>query len=196
MAAMQTSDVKALLGITSTANDTQIAALIYPSAAFADEYCNYGLSRYIYHRDDVPITLTASSSSVFITNVASTSTTAPYPWISRDTVRVWSTDESKQYAEDRDYEIDYEAGTIVNLSNSTDGLSTGANVLIDFAFIDLSGNRKPAQVAVAQLVQGTITVKPGIASESAGPLSRSYTQDGIPLQVARTLKPFRRPVIR
>jgi hypothetical protein len=196
MAAMQTSDVKALLGITSTANDNQISMLLYPSAAFADEYCNYGLSRYIYHRDDVPIALTASSSAVFITNVASTSTTAPYPWISRDTVHVWSTDQSKQYAEDRDYEIDYEAGTIVNLSDSTDGLSTGANVLIDFAFIDLSGNRKPAQVAVAQLVQGTMIVKPGIASESAGPLSRSYTQDGIPLQVARMLKPFRRPVMR
>jgi hypothetical protein len=196
-AAMQTSDVKSLLGITSTNTDTQIAALLYPSASFADEYCNYGLSRFLYHRDDVTVALSASSSAAYITNLSSTtSTSAPFQWISRDTVVVWSSDASKRYEEDRDYEIDYEAGTIVPLEDSTNGTSTGANVLIDFAYVDLSGSRKAAQVAVAQLVWGTMNIKPGIASESAGPLSRSYIQDGIPPQVSRILKPFRRPVMK
>jgi hypothetical protein len=196
-AAMATSDVKAIMGITTTNNDTQISALLYPSASFADEYCNYGLSRFIYHRDDVTIALAVSSSPSYITNLSSTtSTSAPFQWISRDTVVVWSSDASKRYEEDRDYEIDYEAGTIVPLEDSTNGTSTGANVLIDFAYVDLSGSRKAAQVAVAQLVWGTVNIKPGIASESAGPLSRSYIQDGIPPQVSRILKPFRRPVMK
>lgn len=193
-AAMATSDVKAILDITSTSNDAQIGALLYPSAAFADEYCNYGLSRYLYHRDDVPVTLATSTAAVYITNLNSTTTT--FPWISRDTVVVWSTDEATRYEEDRDYEIDYEAGTIVPLAGSTNGTSSGGKVLIDFAFIDLSGNRKPAQVAIAQIIKADMSNPVGVASESAGPLSRTYTQNGIPPSVSNILKTFRRPHYR
>ncbi|MFA5212840.1 MAG: hypothetical protein WC406_05885 [Methanoregula sp.] len=201
-AAMATTDVKVILGITTTNNDTQIAALLYPSAAFADEYCNYGLSHYLYHRDDYLVDLRATSTApAMITNVTGSSTytttqTAPYQWLSRDTVKVWSTDDAKLYEEDRDYEIDYENGYIYPLAASTYGTSTGGNVLIDFAYIDLAGNRKPAQIAISQIVWADINIKPGIASESAGPLSRSYTQDGIPSQATRILKPFRRPVMK
>jgi hypothetical protein len=201
-AAMATSDVKALLGITTTNNDTQIAALLYPSAAFADEYCNYGLSKYLFHRDDYLAELAATSTTAkFITNVSGTSTytstqAAPYQWISPDTVKIWSTAEDKLYVEDRDYEIDYENGYIYPLAASTYGTSTGGNVLIDFAFIDLSGSRKSAQKAISQLVWTDINIKPGVASESAGPLSRSYVQNGIPPSVSNILKTFRRPMIR
>lgn len=201
-AAMQTSDVKTLLGITSTNNDSQIAALLYPSATFADEYCNFGLSHYLYHRDDYLVDLAATSTTPrCITNVTGSSTytstqTGPFCWISKDTVKVWSTDEAKLYEEDRDYEVDYENGTIVPLAASTYGTSTGGNVLIDFAFIDLSGSRKAAQKAIAQIVWTDINIKPGIASESVGPLSRSYTQSGIPVSAMALLKPFRRPVFK
>jgi hypothetical protein len=200
-AAMATSDVKALLGITTTNNDTEIGALLYPSAAFADEYCNYGLSRYVFHRDDYLVLLASSTTPTMITNVSGTSTfsstqTPPFSWVSRDTVIAQSTDSGKQYVENRDYEVDYENGFIYPLAASTYGTSTGGNILLDFAFVDLSGSRKAAQIAIAQLVWGTVNIKPGIASESAGPLSRSYTQDGIPPQVSRILKPFRRPVIK
>jgi len=198
-AAMATTDVKTLLGITSTANDTQIAALLYPSAAFADEYCNFGLSHYLYHRDGYLVDLAATSTTPrCITNVTGSSTytstqTGPFCWISKDTVKVWSTDEAKLYEEDRDYEVDYENGWIYPLAASTYGTSTGGNVLIDFAYIDLSGNRKAAQKAIAQVIWADVNIKPGIASESVGPLSRSYTQSGIPPIAASILKQFRRP---
>lgn len=201
-AAMATSDVKAILGITTTNNDAQIEALLYPAAAFADEYCNYGLSKFLMHRDDYLVLLNATSTTpAFITNVSGTSTytsteTAPYQWISKDTVRVWSTDESKLYDEDRDYEIDYESGYIYPLAASTYGTSTGGNVLIDFAFIDLSGNRKSARVAISQIVKADMSAKPGVASESAGPLSRSYLMSGIPTIAASILKVFRRPAYK
>jgi hypothetical protein len=200
-AAMATSDVKAILGITTTNNDAQIGALLYPSAAFADEYCNYGLSKFLMHRDDYLVLLASSTVATLITNVSGTSTytstqTAPFQWIAPDTVRVWSTDEGTQYEEDRDFEIDYENGHIYPLAGSTNGTSTGGNVLIDFAFIDLTGSRKAAQVAVSHLIGADIRGKPGIASESAGPLSRSYVLDGIPPSVSRMLKPFRRPVMK
>lgn len=200
-AAMATSDVKAILGITTTNNDTQIEALLYPSAAFADEYCNYGLSRFVMHRDDYLVELATSTSPATISNVSGTSTytsteIAQFMWISRDTVKVWSTDESKLYDEDRDYEIDYENGWIYPLEASTYGTSTGGNVLIDFAFIDLSGNRKPAQIAISHIIDSDVNNPRGVASESAGPLSRSYTQNGIPATASKTLKPFRRPVMK
>jgi hypothetical protein len=200
-AAMATSDVKAILGITTTNNDTQIGALLYPSAAFADEYCNYGLSHYLYHRDDYLVLLGTSTAPAMITNVSGTSTysstqTAPFQWISCDTVKVLSTDEGKIYEEDRDYEVDYENGYIFPLAGSTYGTSTGGNVLVDFAFIDLSGNRKPAQRAISQIIWSDVNIKPGIASESVGPLSRTYTQNGIPPSVMGILKPFRRPVFK
>ena len=200
-AAMATTDVKSLLGITSTNNDSQIAALLYPSATFADEYCNYGLSHYLYHRDDYLVLLASSTAATFITNVSGTSTysstqTAPYQWISRDTVRVMSTDEATIYEEDRDYEVDYENGYIYPLEASTNGTSTGGNVLIDFAFIDLSGNRRPAQAGISQIINAWINNPVGVASESVGPLSRSYVQVGVPPSAAGILKRFRRPVMK
>jgi hypothetical protein len=196
-AAMATSDVKAILGITTTNGDAQIGDLLYPSAAFADVYCNYGLSRFIQHRDGVYVTLGTSTALKYISNLAaSTAATAPYQWISPDTVLVVSSNGSETYEEDRDYEIDYEAGTICSLGGSTNGTSTGGDVLIDFAYIDLSGSRRAAQKAIAQIIWTDVNVKPGIASESAGPLSRSYTQNGIPPSAMMTLKPFRRPCIR
>ena len=200
-AAMATTDVKAILGITTTNNDTQIEALLYPSAAFADTYCNYGLSKFLTRRDDYLVLLASSTAPTTITNVSGTSTytstqTAPFCWISHDTVRVRSTDEAKLYDEDRDYEIDYENGWIYPLAASTYGTSTGGNTLIDFAYIDLSGNRKAAQKAIADIVSADMNSPKGVASESAGPLSRSYTQDGIPATATRILKPFRRPVMK
>ena len=199
MTVMQTSDVKAILGITSTAQDTQIGALLYPSAAYADEYCNYGLSRYIFHRDDVAIALAASSvtSSGYMANFAtSTLTSAPYQWISPDTVVVKSSDGATLYYENRDYEVDYENGTICYLAGSTNGTSAGASVLVDFAFIDLSGSRKAAQVAISHIVSADMTNPSGIASESVESISRSYTQSGMPMSAVSILKAFRRPVLR
>jgi hypothetical protein len=200
-AAMATSDVKAILGITTTNNDVQIGALLYPSAAFADEYCNYGLSKFLMHRDDYLVLLASSTVAALITNVSGTSTytstqIAPFQWIAPDTVRVWSTDEGAQYEENRDFEIDYENGHIYPLAGSTNGTSTGGNVLIDFAFIDLAGNRKAAQVSVSNLINGWINNPVGVASESVGPLSRSYVQDGIPPLVSGMLRQFRRPVVK
>ena len=199
MTVMQTSDVKAILGITSTAQDTQISALLYPSAAYADEYCNYGLSRYIFHRDDVAIALAASSvtSSGYMANFAtSTLSTAPYQWISPDTVVVKSSDGATLYYENRDYEVDYENGYICYLSGSTNGTSAGASVLVDFAFIDLSGSRKAAQVAISSIISADMNNPHGVASESVETISRSYTQSGMPMSAVSILKAFRRPVLR
>ena len=199
MTVMQTSDVKAYLGITSTAQDTQIGALLYPSAAYADEYCNYGLSRYIFHRDDVAIALAASSvsSSGYMANFAtSTLSSSPYQWISPDTVVVKSSDGSETYYEDRDYEVDYENGTICYLNGSTNGTSTGGSVLLDFAFVDLSGSRKAAQVAIAYVVQSGMNNPSGIASESVETISRTYTNSGMPMSAVSILKQFRRPVFK
>jgi hypothetical protein len=201
-AAMATSDVKGILGITTTNNDAQIGALLYPSAAFADEYCNFGLSKYLYHRDDYPVTLNATSTApALITNVSGSSTytstqAAPFQWISRDTVRVMSTDKGTVYEEDRDYEVDYESGYLYTLTASTNGTSTGGNVLVDFAYIDLSGNRKPAQAGISQIINAWINNPVGVASESVGPLSRSYVQVGVPPSAAGILKRFRRPVFK
>lgn len=188
-AAMATTDVKNVLGITSTTYDTQISALLYPSASFANEWCNGGLSRDLYHRDGVYVTLGTSTAAVTVTN--STVSGSTFQWLVGPVI-VYSSDEAKMYEEDRDYEIDYENGTIVPLAGSTYGTSTGGDVLVDFSYIDLTGARKGAQVAVAQMIWQDINSPVGVVSESAGPLSRSYSQDGLNPTVQRLLRPFRR----
>jgi len=174
------------LSTLTTTYDAYIQNNLFGMAKWADDYCNGGL-RYDFEPTDTQYTALAASS-------VSTSTSALImPWLA--SVVVFSSDEAKVYTEDHDYEIDYENGSLVYLANSTYGTSTGGYALVHYQFIYPQGG---AKAAVAQLIRYSMENDPSVASESIGPLSRTYTNANgdIPGPIKRMLNPYRKPLFR
>jgi hypothetical protein len=180
---MSVTDVKSILNISSTVYDDFISNNLYPMAVYVNDWTHNGLA---YDYDPTLTHYTTLSASS-----ASGSTAAVVqPWLIRDSVQVYSSTLSRHYNEDHDYEVNYEAGSLVYLAGSTNGSSTGGEALVYYSFINPTGG---AKVAIAQLLRMTWEAKPNVISESVGPLSRSYSQD-IPEPIRTLLKPYRKPV--
>jgi len=179
---MTMTEVKNILNLSATTYDTYITNNLYPMAVYANDYTNNGLS-YDFTPTDTQYTSLAASS-------VSTSTGALLmPWLVNGSVCVFSSDTAKVYTEDHDYEVDYENGSLVYLSDTTGGTSTGGYALVHYQFIYPTGG---AKIAIAQLLRNSWSNDPAITSESIGPLSRSYEYGDIPGPIKRMLNPYRK----
>lgn len=177
---MSVSEVKDILNITSTVYDAFIDANLYPMAVFANDWCNNGLA-YDYEPTDTHYTTLAASS------LSGTTAAVITPWLVHPVV-VFSSDNAKVYDEDHDYEVDYEKGSLVYLSGSTYGTSTGGYALVHYSVINPQGG---AKLAIAQLLRMSWEAKPNVVSESIGPLSRTYAGD-MPSPIVKLLRPYRK----
>lgn len=178
---MSVTETKDILNITSTIYDTFISNNLYPMAVYVNDYTHNGLAYDYVPTDTHYTTLTASS-------LSGSSAAVLTPWLINGSVVVFSSDNSVVYNEDHDYEINYKDGSLVYLSGSTYGTSTGGYALVHYSVINPTGG---AKVAIAQLLQMIWETKPTVVSESIGPLSRTYSGD-MPSPIVKLLRPYRK----
>ena len=181
---MTVDQVKAILNISTatTTYDTFFSNNLYEMAVYADDYCNGGLRYDVEPTDTQYTSLTASS-------LATSSGATLMPWLANGSVVVFSSDKARVYTEDHDYEVDHEAGSLVYLSGSTYGTSTGGYALVHYQVIWPKGG---AAVAIAQLLNQTLRNDPTVVSESIGPLSRTYASGDLPGPIKKMLNPYRK----
>jgi hypothetical protein len=89
-----------------------------------------------------------------------------------------------------EYKVDYDTGNIWAASSSEGRLIPSTNGLVTYAYVDLVGGGK---LAATRMISAAIKNPAGIASESAGALSRSYVSEGMDAMTQRLLTPYRRP---
>ncbi len=191
------AEVKDILEITSTAHDTAIAALLPLVTIGINEYCGGAFSHQV-KEEFVTFSTISSTGHITLTHNP----------VIRNSVVVTSTDRGTVYKGDafltdlpsvtyaipstyvEDYKLDYEGGRIWIPTTDSQIDSTGA-VWVTYSYVDLYGSGK---VAAARVCQQHYTAPSGIASESVGSLSRSYTNTmGYDPFVKDMLSAYRRP---
>jgi len=197
------TEVKDIQEITSTNHDTAIAALLPLVTLGINEYCGGAFSHQV---KEETITFTSAGASGY--------QTLSHNPIIRNSVFVTSTDRGVPYHGDafltdvpqatypmpstyvEDYRLDYEGGRIyvpTTFSQILDMTTDTGVVYVTYAYVDLYGAGK---IAAARVVQQSYTMPSGVASESVGSLSRSYTGGyggGYDSYVSALLAPYKRP---
>lgn len=197
--AITSTEAAELLGwSTADGRYTQLGYVLPYIEKTINDYCNGGFARQVKEEEE---TVTATSST-------GVNQLAKYPVI-RGTVYVTSTDRGTYYYGDtqfgdlgvpeyyipstyvRDYEVDYSTGGFfVPSSNSQIGSTD--TVYVTYAYVDI---RDGGKLACAKMAEQAINQGGGIASESVGALSRSYTNGTMDPFVRSLLAPYRRPKV-
>ena len=191
------AEVKDLLEITSTSHDTAIAALLPLVTVQINEYCGGAFSHQV-KEETTAVTAIGSSGAQ----------TLDHNPIIRNSVCVTSTDRGTMYSGDayftdlpiptyaisstniEEYKLDYEGGRIWVPSSDSQITST-MNVLVTYSYVDLYGGGK---IAASRVIAHHYSSPSGIASESVGSLSRSYSGYGGWDSVTNAmLAPYKRP---
>ena len=193
------AEVKDIMEITSTSHDTAIAALLPLVSLGINDYCGGAFSHQVKEEE---LTFTKIGSSGY--------QSLDYKPVIRNSVYVTSTDRGTPYYGDarftdlpiptypipstyvEDYKLDYEGGRMYIPTTDSQIDSTG-KVWVTYAYVDLFGAGK---IAASRVIQQHYTSPAGIASESVGSLSRSYTGGGsygYDSYVSALLAPYKRP---
>jgi hypothetical protein len=194
--AITSTEVADILGLTTaSAKITQIEALLPYIQVQINDYCGGGFSRQV---KEETVTFAAASST-------GVKQITKYPVV-KDTVYVTSTDRSSYFFGDtqfgtvanpcyyipstyiRDYEVEYSTGGIY-IPTTDSRIGSTHSILVTYAFVDLYDGGK---VACAKMIEQTMNQSGGIASESVGPLSRSYFGNGMDPIVKTMLAPYKR----
>jgi len=191
------AEVKDLLEITSTSHDTAIAALLPLVTVGINEYCGGAFSHQV-KEEEVTFTYVKSSGarplahnpvvrgSVYVTSTArdeiyygdATNTDLPLPKYLISSTNV------------EDYVLDYEGGRIYVPTTDSQIVALD-HVYVTYAYVDLVASGK---IAAARVISQHYSSPSGIASESVGSLSRSYTgAGGYDSYTSSLLAPYKRP---
>jgi hypothetical protein len=191
------AEVKDILEITSTGHDTAIAALLPLVTAGINEYCGGCFSHQV--KEEAVIVSAIGSSGAH---------TLDHCPVIRNSLYVSSTDQGTRYYGDayftdkpiptyaisstniEEYKLDYEGGRIY-VPTTESRITSTSNVLVTYSYVDLYGS---AKIAASRVIKQNYEMPTGIASESVGSLSRSYTQGtGYDSYVSALLAPYKRP---
>ena len=196
------AEVKDILEISSTDHDTVIAALLPLVTLQINDYCGGAFSHQVKEEEQT-FTIVGSSGYKSLTRNP----------VIRNTVNVTSTDRSYLYYGDsflsevpqvtypipstdiEEYKLDYEGGRIYIPTSDSRITSTGTGkILVTYSYVDLYGGGK---LAASRVIQQHYASPQGIASESVGSLSRSYSgaggYSGFDGYVGALLAPYKRP---
>lgn len=195
--ALTSTEVADIIGMTTAnAKYPQVVALLPYITAQINDYCAGGFSRQVKEES---ITF-ASALSTGMKQIGK------YP-IVKGSVWVESTTRGTYYYGDtqfgdnanpryylpstytRDFEIEYSTGGIYIPTTESRILSTGS-VFVTYSFIDLVDGGK---IAASKMCEQAMNQSGGIASESVGSLSRSYTGAGMDPLIVSLLAPYKRP---
>ncbi|HRZ15881.1 MAG TPA: hypothetical protein P5110_10265 [Candidatus Omnitrophota bacterium] len=191
-----TLEVCDMLGMTTaSAKYSQVSALLPLITVQIDDYCNGAFSHQV---KEEPVTFSDIGSSGY--------QTLSYQPLIRNTVYVTSTARDTAYYGDcmntriayprinipstyvEDYRLDYESGRIYVPTTDSQISSTGS-VLVTYSYIDLQGAGK---IAAAKMIEQTVSRPAGVASETVGSMSRSYTGDSMDPSIKTMLAAYRR----
>jgi len=191
--AITSTEVAEILGFTTASGkQAQVEALLPYITVQINDYCGGTFSRQVKEES---ITFTSTTKKQ-VTN---------YP-IVKGSVYITSTDRGTRYNGDtqfgsvvsptyyipstyvRDYDVDYSTGGLW-ISTTDSQIGTTESVLVTYAFVDITDG---AKVAAARMIDQGISNQSGIASESVGGLSRSYTEGMDPI-IRTMLAPYKRP---
>lgn len=196
--ALTSTEVAEILGITTASTKyTTVEKLLPYITVQINDYCGGGFSRQVKEES-----ITFSSTT--------TRQLGSYP-IVKGSVYVTSTDRGSYFFGDtqfggipsptyyipstyvRDYEISYTTGGICRPTTDSQIGST-ESVYVTYAFVDLIDGGK---VAAARVIDQTMNQQGGIAAESVGTLSRSYTggMTGFDPFTREILAPYKRPTV-
>ena len=195
------AEVKDIMEISSTSHDTAIAALLPLVSLGINDYCGGAFSHQVKEEEKTFTTVGASGYQSLAHNP-----------VIRNSVYITSTDRSVPYYGDvlhsdlpiptypipstyvEEYKMDYEGGRVYVPTSDSRITSTGTGkVMVTYAYVDLFGAGK---IAASRVIQQHYTSPAGIASESVGSLSRSYTGGGsygYDSYVSALLAPYKRP---
>ncbi len=193
--AITSTEVADILGMTTADSKyPQVVALLPYMIGQINDYCGGGFSRQV-KEEEVTFTIAASSGVMQLGH---------YPLV-RETVYVTSTNRATYFYGDtqfgtvaapeyyipstevRDYECDYSTGGFY-IPTTQSHIGSTETVFVTYAYVDIVDGGK---VAISRVIDQTLNQSAGIASESVGTLSRSYTGAGFDSVTKGLLAPYR-----